>query len=318
MASPLVPAQSLTFYRLQFKVSGELPIHWEAVSCGADGTFLGDHYSQLFEASGGEDTHYTRTKMEAARIGIRVLNETTPFYLEAFSIGRADSQEVLNWADGVYSQMPVLNWKPTPDRWRHIENFQAMLTKGGVLRVVMLGDSIVNDSSNSPWDLMLERDYPGLRLEIIASVSNGGSCRYYKDNDRVASYVTRFHPDLVIIGGISHHGDTEAIRSVIRQIRAQNKAEILLMSGAFGPGNDPRALPGWNPDPAAAPDSFRARLQTLADEEQTGFFDLEGVWGNYIRESEKPLEWFKRDNTHANDYGAQLLGRILERFFAPS
>jgi hypothetical protein len=38
---------------------------------------------------------------------------------------------------------------------------------------------------------------------------------------------------VIIVGGISHRGDIDSIREVIRQIRVVSDADILLMTGAF-------------------------------------------------------------------------------------
>jgi lysophospholipase L1-like esterase len=55
----------------------------------------------------------------------------------------------------------------------------------------------------------------------------------------------------------------------------------------------------------------------LAADEGCGFLDLEGAWGAYLRSVAQPYAWFMRDEVHANTRGAQLLARILERWFAP-
>jgi hypothetical protein len=46
--------------------------------------------------------------------------------------------------------------------------------------------------------------------------------------------------------------------------------------------------------------------------------DLNAYWGQYIRRSEKPVEWFKRDEVHANIKGEQVIGHLLAGYFLPS
>ena len=96
------------------------------------------------------------------------------------------------------------------------------------------------------------------------------------------TFVTDHHPDLVVIGGISHREDTDAIRQVVEQIRARSRAEILLLSGPFG-NVDPIRQKNWTPvaDPRA--DTFRSRLARLAAETEVEFMDLKGAWGKYLR-----------------------------------
>jgi hypothetical protein len=44
---------------------------------------------------------------------------------------------------------------------------------------------------------------------------------------------------------------------------------------------------------------------------------MTGPWWRYVQESGKDYGWFQRDAVHANDRGFQILGRTLEKFFAP-
>jgi len=53
----------------------------------------------------------------------------------------------------VYSQMPKVKYRPEPGRWKRLPRASSILEKdGGELRIVMLGDSIVNDTSRSEWN----------------------------------------------------------------------------------------------------------------------------------------------------------------------
>jgi hypothetical protein len=63
------------------------------------------------------------------------------------------------------------------------------LASGGPLRIVMLGDSICNDTSKSLYETLLARIYPKAKIEIVTSVRGGTGCWYYKDEGRVKPYV---------------------------------------------------------------------------------------------------------------------------------
>lgn len=89
------------------------------------------------------------------------------------------------------------------------------------------------------------------------------------------------------------------------------------MTPCFG-HKDPRVDPEWTFEVPSDGDSFRTRLKRLAEEEKTGFLDMTGPWGQYIRTCGEDIHWFKRDIVHANARGEAILGRILEKFFAPS
>ena len=218
--------------------------------------------------------------------------------------------------DAVYARMDPIQYSPPQDRWRNLDTTRKRLRDGGTLRIVMLGDSIMGDTSSSRFDLLLGRMYPKCKIEKITSLRGATGCWYYKLDNHVEEYVLRHKPDLLMIGGISQREDVDSIREVIRQVRAKQSPEILLLTPAFGVLKDPHIL-HWTLD--IKPDSadYRARLRRLADDEKCGFVDMTGPWWRYIQESGKDYGWYQRDRVHANERGSQILGRMLEKFFAP-
>lgn len=223
------------------------------------------------------------------------------------------SARTIEAIDKTYSEMKPLEYTPSTDHWRNLKSTQNRLLKGKELTVVNLGDSIVNDTWRSGWSMLVQRKYPHAAINSFVVVRGSTGCWWYKDNGRVERYVLDKKPDLVLIGGISHHEDIDSIREVIKQIRMGSKAEILLMTGPFGYTNPNDAK--WLPDIDPTGDTYRAKLKRVSEELHTGFLDMEGVWGSYVRSSGKEVTVFKRDVVHANEQGEQILGRILERFF---
>jgi lysophospholipase L1-like esterase len=126
-----------------------------------------------------------------------------------------------------------------------------------------------------------------------------------------------------MIGGISNRGvkeneDTESIREVVRQVRASKPdTEILLMTGAFGWRQDPKLNKDWEEVVKPGGKDYRSRLMKVAEEEKAAYLDMTGLWGRYILDSKWTCGSFMRDGIHANDRGKQILGRILEAYFAP-
>ena len=218
--------------------------------------------------------------------------------------------------DAVYAAMDPLDYTPPADRWRNLDRTMQRLREGSGLRIVMLGDSIIEDTSSSQFELLLGRKYPKGKIEKVTACRGGTGCWWYKLDNHVEEYVLRHKPDLLMIGGISQHEDVDSIREVIRQVRAKQSPEILLMTPAFGATQDPH-IRNWSfeikPDTA----DYRARLQRLAETEKCGFIDMTGPWWRYIQQSGKTYGWFQRDRVHANECGSQILGRILETFFGP-
>ncbi len=227
----------------------------------------------------------------------------------AFTLTKTPRNRSLKMIDDVYSKMTPLKYEPAKDRWKSLPITAKILGKSkGELRVVMLGDSIVNDTSRSLWDQLVQRRHPDNKITKITCVRGSTGCWWYKEEGRVKRYVLDHEPDLLIIGGISQRNDLDSIRSVIKQVRAARECDILLMSGAFG-RVDPGKEGQWSYE--IKPDTYRAHLQKLAKEMDCAFLDMRAHWGKYIRESKKDLDWFKRDVVHANQRGEQIIGRIL-------
>jgi hypothetical protein len=225
------------------------------------------------------------------------------------------NERTLEEAERAYAEMPAVRYEPPPDRWTKLAGTRQLLQRGNKpLRVVMLGDSIVNDTSRSAWDLVLQKQDPRCRIEKVTSVRGSTGCWWYRENERVRTFVLKHEPDLVLIGGISQRDDIDSIREVMRQIRAARpQAEFLLMSGAFG-AVDPRDEKQWQETVREGDASYRSRLRRLAGETDAAFLDVTAAWGAYVRESGKELDFFKRDPVHANARGEQILGRVLVRF----
>lgn len=226
------------------------------------------------------------------------------------------NQRTLEEIQDVYAQMATVRYAPPTDRWERLPLTRRRLLDGGPLRVVMLGDSIVNDTSRSCWNLVVERRHPKCTIEKITCVRGSTGCWWYKADGRVQKYVLDHRPDLVIIGGISHRGDIDSIRDVVAQIRRVSRPDIVLATGAFG-RVDPRDEEQWTRigDPNHYGD-YRKGLETLAGEVRAAFIDMEAAWGTHIRRSDQELDAFKRDPIHANEQGEQVLGHILANYLS--
>jgi len=225
------------------------------------------------------------------------------------------NQRTLEQIDNFYSQIPAVRYNPPTERWKNLPLTKKFLSTGGAFTIVMLGDSIVNDTSRSCWNLLVEKRYPKCKIEKITSVRGSTGCWWYKEPGRVMKFVLDHKPSLVIIGGISNRGDIDSIRDVIRQIKAASDTDILLMTGAFG-SVDPSDDDQWQriSDPNRYSE-YRKGLELLACSTNSAFLDMEAAWAGYIRGSGKDLDFFKRDPIHANERGEQILGHILESYF---
>lgn len=216
--------------------------------------------------------------------------------------------------DALYASMKPVEFTPLPTRWNHLAKTRERLQKGGKLNIVMLGDSIIGDTYSSHYWLALQRLYPGSTITVKLSNRGSTGCWWYKNDNQVEPYVLRYTPDLLIIGGISQRDDVASIREVIHQVRQKQNPEILLLTPVFGATRD-KHISQWTYEPQ--PGSYRAELKKMAEEEKCGYFDMTGIWWKYIQESGFSYGWFMRDAVHANERGFQILGRMLEKNFAP-
>ena len=57
-----------------------------------------------------------------------------------------NNERTLEEVQKAYSEMPPVQYSPPVERWEKLPKTRQLLTDGGTLRVVMLGDSIVNDT----------------------------------------------------------------------------------------------------------------------------------------------------------------------------
>jgi hypothetical protein len=284
----------------------------------AGGPVLGDKYGMLAASESWIDKTVIFQGREGARaFGVGILAEKA-VELEAVQVRAIDPQAAAAVLDEQAAGLPPIACQPPADRWARLPRTRRALQDGSPCRVVMLGDSIVNDTFNSNYGALLARRYPGSNLRIVLSVRGSTGCWYYREDEAYASYVRQRQPDLLIIGGISHREDADAIRAVIRKTRGSLPAcEILLWTGPVGADWRQGPTDGVTPMPvqACAQSPFVRQLEELARAEGVAFFDMKTPWDLYLGASGKPQRWFHRDSVHANDQGGSVLGQLVERFF---
>ena len=216
----------------------------------------------------------------------------------------------------IQAEMPRGRFAAPANDWAHLARTRRILHEGGKLNLLALGDSIVNDTMRSGWVAQLQAAYPDARIVATVYVRGGGGCQHYKEEERIETYVVPRKPDLVFIGGISQK-DTESIRAVIRQIRtALPETEVLLATGTFGTA-DPRDPDALAQAPHSGTGTYGAALKKLAAEERCALLDMTTPWAEYIRSSGVHPHRFYRDVVHANEFGEQILAKIMMAFWSP-
>jgi len=142
---------------------------------------------------------------------------------------------------GGAARIPPVRVDLPAERLARLPNTMKRLREGSTLRIVMLGDSIVNDTARGCWHELVARHYPKCKIVCYTCVRGSTGCWFYRQPGKVEKYVLAQRPDLVVIGGISHRYDVDAIRDCLKQIRAKSPCEFFLMTGPSAP---PTRLPG--------------------------------------------------------------------------
>lgn len=307
------------FFELSFEAETARPAYWGVLFEDAAGQALvADNYASVYS---GERRLYRGVLY--GREGALAIR---PFFQSPgrLSVANLRLREIsaaaaAAWCDELYATLPPLGAVPA-ERPERLPRTLAALASGSPWRLVMLGDSIVNDTFNSNFPALLQRLYPRSDLRVVCSVRGGTGCWYYQDPGQFQGYVADQRPDLLLIGGICQRGDTAAIRQVIERALRTLSCEILLVSGPLG--DDWRQPDPAHPDaplPAQAPppDPFPAQLRELAAAYPIAYLDMATPWQRYLGASCRPWQWFHRDRVHGNDRGKQVLARYLEAYFRP-
>lgn len=324
--SPAFAVKPFQYYRVRFHSMADAKGFWVVYFYDQDGKeLIANHREAIYPSDewlAHEFRFRGRLKGVTARIRFQAINE--PIYVDDVTITPTTRDEVRDWADGLAKTLPSMNLDPGVRPGKLLARSMEKLRQAERLRIVMLGDSIINDTGNSPYDVLIERLYPGAQVEVINSVRGGTGCTYYQSDDRIESFVLEYQPDLLIIGGISHRYDAEAIRSVIRQVRKQSDPDILVMSGAVCPtdvmiSNQLKYSKKLSREELQRrSDAYRPALEKMTGEEKVAYLDFRATWDGTVPHARKHPTWFHRDPVHANARGKQVLARILENYFRPA
>lgn len=216
----------------------------------------------------------------------------------------------------IRAAMPPGWFNPPPSDWRGLSRTRHLLTEGGRLQVMAIGDSIVNDTMRSGWITLLQEAYPRAEITATVYVRGGGGCQHFMENGRLAKHVIPLRPDLVFLGGISQR-DLASVREVITQLRAAlPEVEILLGTGAFG-SVDPRNPEALQRGPCSGTGEYGRQLRQLAVAQDCAFLDFTTPWAEYLNSAGVHPHGFYRDAVHANEFGEQVLAQIIMSFFRP-
>lgn len=214
----------------------------------------------------------------------------------------------------IQAAMPLGKFHSPSNNWRHLARTRRMLTEGGRLSIMAIGDSIVNDTMRSGWVELLREAYPRSEITATVYVRGGGGAQHFREDRRLERHVFPRQPNLVLLGGISQRS-IEDLEVLVDQLRAGiPNLEILLVTGAFG-AIDPRDPEALAAAAYSGTGEYGRRLRALADRKKCAFLDLTTPWAEYLHVSGQHPHRFYRDAVHANEFGEQVLAKILMEFW---
>lgn len=309
---PVVPHAA---YRVRFRTRGAGRFYWGIVFFDHAGERTDDDHVSSAVATTTWRTCESCFSAHHDAVTARLYfqnQQASAIRVDAPQVTRISNAEALGWITRVAAALPPPSWLPPPNRWSHLPVTRAALRAGTCMRLVMLGDSIVNDTANSGFAMDLSRHWRGTRVCLIHAVRGGAGCDWFRVGNRLNDRVRRHAPTLVAIGGISN-ANVGDVAAVVESLRRGPACDVLLMSGAVGRIN-PLADPDWAPGLGTPSAAYRRALRALARDTDAGFLDLETAWGLYVREAGLPWKALTRDAIHANDNGRAILHQFMVRY----
>ena len=248
----------------------------------------------------------------------------------------ASVEEAAAWCDGVYAKLPPLNFSVPGELVTLPPRTLDALKTGKPWRILMLGDSIMQDTFHSQFHALVKRAYPKSDATWLVSVRGSTGCWYYCEPENFMRYVAAYKPDCVFIGGISGWIHPEmplnggpAIESVAKRIGSELGAEVVVMTPSLA--IDLRVPKGteagsavtsmefnhaslgdkaWKYDVAAAEE-----LKTICAKNGWPLWDMFTPAYDWLFKTGLPSEFYSRDYVHSGELGKQIIGRIALAYF---
>ena len=247
------------------------------------------------------------------------------------SLRRISVEDAAKNCDDFYATLPQLKEAVPVNPFKYLPKTLKALQQGKKLRIVLLGDSIVNDTYCSAFTSLVMRDFPN--VEFIISVRGSTGVYYYHEEKNFKDYCAKYNPDLVMIGGISNHACEnykriqDNLEETIDRCRAIG-AEVIVMTPP--PSYEWRQNcqdTSWNENWACWDYAawmkkmqywtpmWQAYQRKACANKQVALWDMTTGPANVWAFSRKPLGWFKRDGAHNDDRGKMLIGQHLAAHF---
>ncbi len=290
-------------YRLRYAWRSAGPAYRVVDFFAADGERLyADNYSGLDSSADwqtGEGVFFAPAEAACGMVGFRAIDHRLE--VREVDVSALSRPAARAWMQELGRQLPAIPAAGPAAAWPGLESLRARLTAGGTVRWVALGDSLANDLLNSLAHLWLEEAFPQAELQMIHACGPQKSAAGYNDEDILRQLVYRQRPQVLMVAGMSHTGQVEAIREVIARSRAAcGELDALYVHVNVKATTD-------CPEAAA----FLCQLAVAGAADGFAVRDLSAPWRAFLRRSPASQAWYMRDHCHLNDRGKQVLGRLF-------
>jgi hypothetical protein len=307
--SPHFAVQNHQYYRVTFWAKTSQPSYWAIFFYDRYGALLeGDRYSLVEPVQEWtKQEFYFQTKFpgETASIVFQPLTEH-PLHIDDVSIVPATRTDAQKWADRLYATMPAIASRTIENRKQLLSNTIRKLKNGEPLNIVLIGDSIANDLSNSLLDVLLEHKFP--KSQIKMQFTGKGSTGWLKLQQQVQQRIIIHQPDLVICEAISNDPKYLAdplLRIIDTTQKTAPKTEFLLVTPH---------LQHWSENQENGL-VHRNTLLQVGKEKQVAVVDLMVSWERYLTQNNRRVDSLLRDSLHMNELGRQLSARVIVDYF---
>lgn len=338
MQSPLIKLDKESgesaYYSLTFKAKTNEQCYWWVDFFDAGGKALPDTNSAVYPGQAQADYDqmiYIQSSAASIQLAFQSKGGVA---VSDIVVKKVPAENAARWNDTLYAELQTLDFHPSPDSFKLLPKTASALKGGRPWKVVMLGDSIMNDSYNSVFQALIKRDFAKSNLGFIISVRGSTGCWFYQDPENFAEYVSKYKPDLLMIGGISNlNKDIDNIPAGMKKIEnvinqaSELGCEVVLLSPPhsvdwrnYDSKNESANLPvmKWNEDTLDQGKERRliwSPYEALAKKCNIAFWNMTAPTADYIANSGKPHDFFNRDYVHNNDRGKQIIGRVLQQYF---
>ncbi len=297
----------------------------------AAGNPLPDCYDVVYPGGrcGYERVFYAMGNVDSCEVFFQSTSGISAWNL---SVERTTVEAAAAYCDRVYAGLKPIGFSAPADAMKLLPKTREAIGSGRKFHVVLLGDSIMQDTFHSQFHALFKREFPKSNFTWTISMRGGTGCWYYCQDKNFKSYVADAKPDLLIIGGISNFRENmdptgaEAMRIVAGRARKELGCEVLILSNALA--LDIRLRDGQPGQPVAArefvfdhPDwadkygsNFRA-TETMASQNDFPFWDMFQPCYRWLYSTGEPFEFFSRDRVHSGEKGKQIIGRVVLEYF---